>query len=84
MKLYIFYIIIKPKNLFFSFSKGINKINDYDIKHLCFTGPGSGGGPILSLSSNKVIGVHKAMIKKMVGDEYKIGTFLKYPLREIS
>ena len=69
---------------FFSFSKGINKINDYDIKHLCFTGPGSGGGPILSLSSNKVIGVHKAKIKKMVGDEYKIGTFLKYPLREIS
>ena len=67
-----------------SYGKGIYKIDEFDIKHLCFTGLGSSGGPILSLSSNKVIGVHKGMIKNKGGNNFKIGTFLKYPLLEIN
>ena len=42
-----------------SFGKGIEEVNDYDIKHLCHTEPGSSGGPILSRITNKVIGIHK-------------------------
>ena len=38
---------------------GIEKINEYDIKHSCNTENGSSGGPILSSISNKVIGIHK-------------------------
>ena len=67
-----------------SYGKGIHKIDEFDIKHLCFTGLGSSGGPILSLSNNKVIGVHKGTIKNKGGNNFKIGTFLKYPLLEIN
>ena len=62
-----------------SFGKGLEKENDYDIKHLCHTEPGSSGGPILSRMTNKVIGIHKGSIGKGKCD-YNIGTFLKYPL----
>ena len=59
--------------------KGIEKVNDYDIKHWCHTEPGSSGGPILSKKTNKVIGIHKGSIGKGTC-EYNIGTFLKFPL----
>ena len=59
---------------------GIEKINEYDIKHLCNTKNGSSGGPILSLITNKVIGIHKGFI--MTG--FNIGTFLKFPLNELN
>ena len=36
----------------------LNKINDYDIKYYCYTKSGSIGSPILSFSTNKVIGIH--------------------------
>ena len=64
-----------------SYGKGFEKLNDYDMKHLCNTEPGSSGGPILSLVTNKVIGIHKGFnnIKK-----YNIGTFLKFPLNELN
>ena len=65
-----------------SFGKGIKKVDNYDIKHLCHTEPGSSGGPILSRMTNKVIGIHKGSIGKDKCD-YNIGTFLKYPLNEI-
>ena len=70
-----------------SFGKGIEKLkindyDDYDIKHLCHTEPGSSGGPILSQMTNKVIGIHKGSIGKGKCD-YNIGTFLKFPLNEL-
>ena len=65
-----------------SFGKGIKKLDNYDIKHLCHTEPGSSGGPILSRMTNKVIGIHKGSIGKGKCD-YNTGTFLKYPLNEV-
>ena len=65
-----------------SFGKGIKKLDNYDIKHLCHTEPGSSGGPILSRMTNKVIGIHKGSIGRGKCD-YNIGTFLKYPLNEV-
>ena len=65
-----------------SFGKGIKKVDNYDIKHLCHTEPGSSGGPILSRMTNKVIGIHKGSIGRGKCD-YNIGTFLKYPLNEV-
>ena len=62
-----------------SFGSGIEKVNEYDIKHKCHTEPGSSGGPILSKLTNKVIGIHKGSI----GNKYNIGTFLKYPLNDL-
>ena len=64
-----------------SYGNGIEKINNYDIKHLCNTQPGSSGGPILSRLTNKVIGIHKGYIRKK---NYNIGTFLKFPLNELN
>ena len=60
---------------------GLEKINDFDVKHLCHTESGSSGGPILSRLTNKVIGIHKAFIKR---NNYNIGTFLKFPLNELN
>ena len=62
-----------------SFGSGIEKVNDYDIKHFCHTEPGSSGGPILSKITNKVIGIHKGS----VGGKYNLGTFLEEPLNLI-
>ena len=59
---------------------GIEKINDYDIKHLCNTEVGSSGGPILFYLTNKVIGIHKGFLKK----GFNLGTFLKFPLNELN
>ena len=54
----------------------------YDIQYKCNIG--SSGGPILNLLSNKIIGIHKGCIQKNDGIKYNIGTFLKYPLKEIN
>ena len=76
------YILHFPNARKASISKGtgIEKINEYDIKHFCNTQSGSSGGPILSLITNKVIGIHKGYI--ITG--FNIGTFLKYPLNELN
>ena len=50
-------------------------IKHYDMKHLCHTEPGSSGGPILSIKTNKVIGIHKGSIIKLGKCNYNIGTF---------
>ena len=52
------------------------EINSYDIKHICNTMYGSSGSPILNLSNNKVIGIHKQS-----SDDVGKGTFLKFPLK---
>ena len=79
------YILHKPiKNTLISYGKGIEIINEYDIKHKCSTLNGSSGGPILNQITHKVLGIHKGYIKKKKEKEnFNIGTFLKYPLNQI-
>ena len=64
----LIYILHFPydSNATISYGRGLEKINDYDIKHKCNTENGSSGGPILNFMNNKVIGIHKGCIKKMV------------------
>ena len=62
-----------------SVSYGIlNEINGFDLIHYCCTEQGSSGSPILKLSNNKVIGIHKESSKF----NYNKGTFLKEPINE--
>ena len=82
------YILHYPnsQNAAVSYGNGItfdeNK-SKFDIQHKCNTLEGSSGGPILNLSTNKVIGIHKGCIQKISGEKYNIGSFLKEPLEEI-
>ena len=69
-----------------SYGKGFilkNTENNYDIEHKCNTLFGSSGSPILNLTNNKVIGIHKGCAK--IKDEviFNIGTLLKFPLKEL-
>ena len=77
------YILHYPnsKKASVSFGYSIIKLNEFDIKHKCWTEFGSSGSPIISLSNNKVIGIHKSYINKDI-DSFNIGTILKYPLNE--
>ena len=50
-----------------------------NICHLCSSDENSGGGPIMSLRTNKVIGFHIGGATKM---NYNIGGFIKYPFNE--
>ena len=77
------YILHYPnsKNVSVSYGYSIKELNKYDIKHKCNTEAGSSGSPILNLSNNKVIGIHKSYINRE--DSFNIGTFLKYPLNEL-
>ena len=63
-----------------SYGTGIEKINNYDIKHTCNTENGSSGGPIINYFTNKIIGIHKGFIKNK---NFNIGTFLKFPLNDL-
>ena len=65
-----------------SFGNGLLPCNNhkYDIEHKCNTSVYSSGGPILNLSINKVIGIHKGYISKK---GLNIGTLLKYPLNSL-
>jgi len=58
----------------------LNKIEKYDIIHICSTDNGSSGSPILNLENNKVIGIHKQGSNNF---NYIKGTLLKYPLNDI-
>ena len=61
-----------------SVSYGLSSdIDNYEIKHLCSTEHGSSGSPILNLSNNKVIGIHKQGSKIF---NFNLGTCLKFPL----
>ncbi len=77
------YIIQYPKILTqqkAAVSYGIVKeIDDYEIIHFCYTESGSSGAPILNLSNNKVIGIHRESSTKLNCNK---GTFLKKPINE--
>ena len=57
--------------------------NKYGKQYKFITLRDSSGGPILNLSTNKVIGIHKGCIQKNGEEKYNIGTFLKDLLGEI-
>ena len=67
-----------------SFGYGFKQMNDYKMQHLCNTENCSSGGPILSLSSNKIIGIHRRSIRRTNGGFINFGTFLKFPLNELN
>ena len=56
-----------------------NGINNYEINHTCSTEHGSSGSPILNLSNNKLIGIHKQGSKNF---NYNLGTCLQFPLND--
>ena len=64
--------------------KGIEKLDEYSIKHYCTTDNGSSGSPILSAMTNKIIGIHRGGYDNKKGKKYNYGTFLKYPLIELN
>jgi V8-like Glu-specific endopeptidase len=49
--------------------------------HICSTDIGSSGSPILNISNNKIIGIHKASPKNY-DYNYNLGTYLKEPINE--
>ena len=53
--------------------------NNSNIVHYCSTKPGSSGSPILNISNNKVIGVHK---EGSINYNFNCGTYLKEPINE--
>ena len=61
----------------------LNRINEYDIIHICSTDNGSSGSPILNLENNKVIGIHKEESTNSNYYNYNRGALLKYPLNGI-
>jgi len=59
------YVLQYPLGNDAAVSYGLSKeINNYEIKHTCSTEHGSSGSPILNLSNNKVIGIHKQVCQK--------------------
>ncbi len=74
------YLLHYPQNKSSSVSFGIIKNIQYNkIHYNCWTLNGSGGGPILSMETFKVIGIHKGI---SIRSQYKIGIFLDNPLNE--
>jgi len=58
----------------------LNGIKDeYNLIYNCSTDHGSSGSPILQLSNQKIIGIHKEGVSKY---NYNRGTLLKYPINE--
>jgi len=58
----------------------ISEINEKEVFHTCSTNKGASGSPILSLTSNKVIGVHKGFYNGK--DDDNKGILINYGLRE--
>ena len=54
----------------FGIIKGRDEKKIFNFKHFCSTEFGSSGSPILNVSNNKVIGIHKKR-----GKEFNIGLF---------
>lgn len=57
----------------------LNDINEYNIIHYCCTEKGSSGSPIIKISNNKIIGIHKESSKNF---NFNKGSFLKFPINE--
>ena len=73
------YVIQYPSGKNSVVSYGIlTELDKYEIKHICSTGKGSSGSPILNLDNNKVIGIHKESSIL----NYSKGTVLNFPLND--
>ena len=57
----------------------IQEVVDGNIIHLCNTESGSSGGPILSLDTFKVIGIH---VGASTDNNFNKGVFIKFPIVE--
>ena len=57
----------------------IKRIDVFNINHLCYTDKGSSGSPIINLSNNKVIGIHKQTSK----NNYNKGILFQDPINEL-
>jgi len=74
------YILQYPHGNIASVSYGLSTdIIDFEIRLMCSTDNGSSGSPILNLSNNKVIGIHK---QASIRYNFNMGTCLKFPLHE--
>ena len=74
------YLIGFPKGGISKYSMGIFQLieeDDFTIRHLCRSNPGSSGCPIINLNNNRVIGIHKGASEKK---NWNLGTFIKKPL----
>ena len=78
------YLIGYPKGGISKYSMGIFKLleeDDFTIRHLCQSDPGSSGCPIIKLNNNRVIGIHKGAHSK---SNFNLGTFIKKPIEEFN
>ena len=78
------YLIGYPNGGISKYSMGIFKLieeDNFTIRHLCRTNPGSSGCPIINLNNNKVIGIHKGAPVK---NNWNLGTFIKEPIEEFN
>ena len=57
----------------------VKEIKGYQILHDCSSGMGSSGGPILSLNTNKVIGIH---LGSMIDKSINFGSLLNQAVSE--
>ena len=77
------YLLHYPKGgeikLFPGKIKGVAEDNNYNFQHYCNTDFGSSGSPIINSFNYKVIGIHKAYIKK---SKINSGTLLKEPIQQ--
>ena len=69
-KLAVSYGIIKNRFL--------DEENKYSFTHFCSTEYGSSGSPILNLSNNKVLGIHK---QGETNKKYNLGSYLFYSIK---
>ena len=53
----------------------------YNFRHLCNTKEGSSGSPVLSLESNKIIGIHKGG-GEGINSKYNMGLFLNFAIED--
>ena len=67
---------LNKKEIYVSYGYIIGINEKKEIKHFCYTDDSSVGSPILNLTNNKVIGIHKGVLN------CGYGTLLKYPLND--
>lgn len=68
-----------------SYGFGLIKDDNNNFKHKCQTYFGSSGGPILNLSTNKVIGIHLGIREDKKKDVmYNMGKLLKFSLSKMN
>ena len=74
------YIIQYPEgdlSVSYGIIEGIFENENYNFQHKCSTKRGSSGSPILNISNNKVLELHKKG-----GNNYNMGAFLNYAIKE--